>query len=414
MKTRNLAWGGLSSLTALLSLSALAGCELITAPDHDLIGQGGSTSSNGGGGGTTTTSNGGGGAGGATTSTGGAGGGPECTGPGDCPTPGNDCKKADCDASSMCAEVDKDPGDTCASSGGTKCDGAGNCVECIVAGDCPVNGSTCDASGQCVSPLCMNSMKDTTNEETDVDCGGTICPACVNTKDCALGTDCESGFCSSLKCAACTMDTDCGGGNYCDTGVCKPKQSDGTTCTATNQCSGACVTIGTGMVCCDSACTGGANGCKSCDGALTGGMDGKCIAVTANTDPKNNCDDTCTNGCVAGICDNKADTTTCGMGPSCMGTDALNPQDHCQTGTCTSPVATDCGVYSCDSTGNVCNMGTCTAHADCDSTHFCGGVGGAGGTAGDCTAKGIIGTPCAVNEECVMNNCDTAVTGLCI
>ena len=42
---------------------------------------------------------------------------------------------------------------------------------------------------------------------------------------------------------SCTADSQCGSGNYCDgsTNTCKPKQANGSYCTASNQCSTACV-----------------------------------------------------------------------------------------------------------------------------------------------------------------------------
>jgi hypothetical protein len=406
MITQNLAS---SRYAATLALLSLAGCELITAPDHDLIGgQGGSS---------TTTTTGGGGQGGSTTTTtttggggsgGGTGGGPECTMPSDCPAGANSCQDADCDNAGMCAIVNKTPGTACTEITDGKCDASGECVECLAPADCPILGSAC-TNGVCVSPLCMNGMKDTGNGETDVDCGGATCPDCANLKDCTAGTDCSSGFCNaSNKCEGCGVDGDCAGTDYClnpgpTTGVCTLKLANGTTCTGNNVCgSGACVSITTGptMICCDTACN---NGCKSCDGAFNGGTAGTCLNIV-NADPKNNCNDECSSGCNAGACVPTNEGNNCGMGPSCtVDTFQVNPQDTCVAGDCNSPAATDCGLYTCDSGTNACRA-ACTAHTECDATSYCGAL-GATETDGLCHAKKATAAVCAINEECANGTC---------
>ncbi len=39
-------------------------------------------------------------------------------------------------------------------------------------------------------------------KETDIDCGGPICPACADEKTCKIGTDCSSGVCAVGFCQA--------------------------------------------------------------------------------------------------------------------------------------------------------------------------------------------------------------------
>ena len=46
---------------------------------------------------------------------------------------------------------------------------------------------------------CSNGIKD--NDESDVDCGGTVCPACAIGKNCAADRDCSSGNCVNEICA---------------------------------------------------------------------------------------------------------------------------------------------------------------------------------------------------------------------
>ena len=64
-------------------------------------------------------------------------------------------------------------------------------------------------------PTCTDLI--TNGGETDVDCGGSICQTCPNTRTCAADSDCQSGYCGSR--GPC-MDGICG-----DRGVCAPKVS---------------------------------------------------------------------------------------------------------------------------------------------------------------------------------------------
>lgn len=100
----------------------------------------------------------------------------------------------------------------------------------------------------------MNGTRD--GDETDVDCGGGLCPACADGKGCSSGADCASkvcvgGACQALACddgvkngdetdrdcggicgatckagAVCGVDGDCKGG-ICSGGICAPTCTDG-------------------------------------------------------------------------------------------------------------------------------------------------------------------------------------------
>jgi hypothetical protein len=108
--------------------------------------------------------------------------------------------------------------------------------------DCMAVVETC-SGGACVKIHCTNGMLDTVLGETDVDCGGPC-------NGCALGEKCG------------TSDANCQN-NTCRDGVC-----------------------------CDAGCLGV---CESCVTIDTGGSDGSCLAVSAATDPANECP--------AGVCD---------------------------------------------------------------------------------------------------------------
>lgn len=78
-----------------------------------------------------------------------------------------------------------------------------------------------------VENTCNNSQKD--GAESDVDCGGAMCPKCADTKACGSNDDCASGFCDNNVCATktCAKDSECGSGLKCnlDEGICYTPES---------------------------------------------------------------------------------------------------------------------------------------------------------------------------------------------
>ena len=90
----------------------------------------------------------------------------------------------------------------------------------------------------CVAANCTDTVLNGT--ESDVDCGGTDCARCADTKVCRVGTDCASGVCTAGRCAppSCTdgvknqgeTDVDCGGSTTC------PRCADYKTCGAPTDC----------------------------------------------------------------------------------------------------------------------------------------------------------------------------------
>ena len=48
------------------------------------------------------------------------------------------------------------------------------------------------------APTCSDGLRN--RDETDVDCGGKICPKCIDAKICSDGSDCVSGVCRSRIC----------------------------------------------------------------------------------------------------------------------------------------------------------------------------------------------------------------------
>ena len=68
----------------------------------------------------------------------------------------------------------------------------------------------CNALGKCGPASCVNSQIDV--EETDIDCGGSMCDPCGLGENCAANRDCQSGVCDLLESNACEMANVCGNG----------------------------------------------------------------------------------------------------------------------------------------------------------------------------------------------------------
>ncbi|MBL8743698.1 MAG: hypothetical protein JNK04_21460 [Myxococcales bacterium] len=374
----------------------LAGCELIAAVDHDLIGSGGSGAgpSTGGAGGNGSGPVGGEGGApvGGNGGNGGSGGGPECTGPERCADPPA-CQTVACNNENCEAGADVAEGTACEISAGvpgvcfegTAADGDGSCVECVDNTQC-TNPDTCDTdTHQCEGPLCGNLTQDP--GETGIDCGGPSCGPCDNTQGCLVAGDCLSGFCNALQCDPCATNANCAGNQWCDTtlngGTCVPDKANGQACTTGDgECtSGNCNPIGGGTsMCCDTACAGT---CRSCAFADTGTTNGTCDDISVGTDPKNQCADhvngvDCNTGnCAAGgTCGFQAAATACNDGLFCTATDACNAGGTC-VGTGNPCVESD------DSCEDSCNEG-----------------------ANDCTAANPATTPCDENNDLTVGACD--------
>ena len=69
-------------------------------------------------------------------------------------------------------------------------------------------GGTCEGAADCDTALCRDGTcrviepaNGTKNgDETDIDCGGTMAPACADNKGCMVGGDCTSGVCKTNIC----------------------------------------------------------------------------------------------------------------------------------------------------------------------------------------------------------------------
>ncbi|WP_438037672.1 hypothetical protein [Sorangium sp. So ce128] len=320
-----------------------------------------------------------------------AGGATPCDTIGDCPTPATECVKATCEArccgttsvpdgtatmagqeagdckqqvcdgdggtTSIRDDTDKPADDECnvgtcpggspgsapktagtsCTTGGKVCDGNGACVGCLADTHCTAP-QVCDPMGThtCVDVSCTDGALN--GGETDVDCGGidagSGCAPCADDLECALDSDCASGYCNTAGLCATPscMDTDkngnetdvdCGGASFqgapacnrcgvgktcgvaddCTTGFCSggtcTAKPDGAPCVTNAECSSARCVDG---VCCNTACTGA---CQACSAAKKlRGVDGACGYIAAGGDPDDECPDTGAASCgTNGFCD---------------------------------------------------------------------------------------------------------------
>lgn len=488
-----LAWIAVGSLFVLVGA-----CSIVAEVDREEIPEGSSTGGTGGAGGT-----GGTGGTGATGGTGGTGGGGGCTSPSDCPgTDGDcqartctdstcgvsfttagtatvsqvdgDCKKLVCDGSGSVIAVNDNAdlptddndcttgtcvngspntsfvaeGTSCATGGGSVCDGAGACVECLGPSDCPTTGDLC-VGNECVPVTCGNSQLDT--GETDVDCGGPDCSPCADTLKCLENDDCQSGVCDATA-KTCTApacddevengsetDVDCGGscpngcaeGKACtEDGDCKGGDCDGTVCLATctdEERNGTETDVDCGGSCTTKCAVG-----KACAG------DGDCASdncVSNVCEPVDACANQVKDGDETDVDCGGPDCDPCGDGDECeIDTDCVNfcaeTSNLCVASHCDDEKKSgdetdvDCGG-SCPgcAAGDVCaDDGDCTGFCAatalvCVTSHCADEKQDEGETGVDCGGTCpllCIGDACTEGNQCKSGKCDEGGTNLCI
>ena len=101
--------------------------------------------------------------------------------------------------------------------------GGADCAACVVGATCRADADCASGhciGGRCLDPPCMNQVKD--RLETDVDCGGLECPPCGDGKRCGAAGDCSGASCirnvcrMPLACMPGTADCDLDPGNGCE------------------------------------------------------------------------------------------------------------------------------------------------------------------------------------------------------
>ena len=139
-----------------------------------------------------------------------------CTGDSDCQSGLCELTTGQCEAS-RCDDAVQNGDES-----GLDC--GGSCAPCAVAGctgpaDCA--GNACVA-GQCqtppVEPLCADGLQN--QDETAIDCGGSICVTCPTCGDGARNQDETAIDCGGVICPACVQGLGCLTGNDCASGAC--------------------------------------------------------------------------------------------------------------------------------------------------------------------------------------------------
>ncbi|WAS98760.1 hypothetical protein [Nannocystis punicea] len=301
---------------------------------------------------------------------------PGCGGPDDCPAAA-ECHAAVC-SDGACDEVAVTAGESCTTG---VCDGEGTCVECVTARDCPM-GQLCLAH-QCAPPTCGDGLQN--GMETDVDCGGPVCPACGDGAACDDDGDCDSGVCTGQVCqaAACDdgahngdeTDVDCGGPTCPDCGPGDGCQDDG-------DCdSGVC----TGQVCQAAACDDsvhngqetdvdcGGPTCPECQAGEDCQLGSDCDSgvCTGQVCQPPKCNDGVHNGDETDVDCGGATCPECQAGEGCL-IDADCDTGVCENGQCVEPGPACAAAPADPATGQRCPLFMkCTANSECGVFQGC-------------------------------------------
>ncbi len=280
------------------------------------------------------------------------------------------------------------------------CDDSNPCTDDVCsAGTCSYPAALAptlsDDPNDCKNPVCNSKILEQVNDDTETptddgnDCTLETCVGGMPHPFAGTGATCNgTGVCNSMGiCSSCTVPADCGADNLCVTWAC-----------TSNVCEPSYVAVNIEVA------NPTPNDCKAtfCNGTGTE------IVGNKNSDFAVNANECLVNSCTSGTpqTNNAPPMTTCGNGPSCAGSYAVNPQDTCVSGTCNSPGATDCGLYACNPATNACRT-ICVAHTECESTSYCGT---AGTPEADnlCHGKKPAAVACAIDQECQSGTCVAA------
>ncbi|MFT3775481.1 MAG: hypothetical protein QM820_59800 [Minicystis sp.] len=285
---------------------------------------------------------------------------------------GNPCTEDKC-TMGICENPPKPKETACGAASASVCDGAGHCIECLSNADCAANHPmtpVCDVKAkQCVS--CADGIKN--GKETDVDCGGPDCGAC-------LGQPCDP-------------QNNCGNGTFCSI------QDN---------------------ICCSTVC---GDKCEACVQVKTGQPDGTCAAVPYTMDPDNECGALGGCGqaphkcrCEDGMKNNDESDVDCGgmTCPRCGGgqmcgdpTDCASTVPACVSGACCSSLCTAPCFY-CDTFGQCISAPPGYPNATCSANQACGPAG--------VTCAGKAGAPCNAafgGADCLSGVCGGTPTKTC-
>ncbi len=284
-------------------------------------------------------------------------------------------------------------GTACSQSGGTKCDGAGVCVACTAAADCPAVANECQTAacfsgncsvanvfsgtvvslqtpGDCKKSVCNGSGAIVaTNDDTDVppddgkQCTIEACSGGVALHTpVTAGTACAAGKCDALgTCVACLSASDCpAGANECQKASCSAG-----TCGTTNVAAGTTATAQTPGDCKKNVCNGSGAIVASVDDLDLPLDDGKpCTTEACSAGVPQHTPVAVGTTCSAGKCDALGNCAGCISALDCPAA-----PNECETRSCTAGVcgfdkvasgtvtsaqtSGDCRQNQCDGLGNI-------------------------------------------------------------
>ncbi len=259
----------------------------------------------------------------------------------------DDCASMFCDPDTMtcgpsttCVDGERNGDETDVDCGGA-CPACDDGEGCVVDADCV--SMECDPGTMtCLPPAsCRDGVQN--GEESDVDCGGFLCPSCDDGQGCDDDADCTSGVCDE-DAGLCLPPA-------CDDGVANGDETD-------VDCGGSCPT----------ACDDG-EGCEQDLDCLSGICD-----EDTNTCSPGACDDGAQNGDETDVDCGGSCPNDCDSGQGCAdGDDCISQVCDPDALTCTPPACDD-GVQNGDESdvdcggacGNTCESGeTCNSGLDC-------------------------------------------------
>jgi hypothetical protein len=379
----------------------------------------------------------------------------------DLPIDANACTMDLCSAG--VASHPAEPGGTaCAQDGGALCDGAGRCVQCLAASDCPGSDTEC-STRSCAAGVCGVTFAPHAtplDEQVAGDCRQAICDGAGGTTVAALAADvpsddgnpctsetCSGGlpshpavvngtvctgpnggaFCNGGQCAQCALATDCPGSD----GECQHRTCNAGICGVSYELPATPVAAQTSGDCNERVCDGAggvatvpldtdlppddANACtdRLCDGGTALAPASAAGAACAQDQGK--------------VCDGAGACVECNVGADCAS--RVCASHLCQTATCSdgtkngAETGTDCGGGTCPAcapgqgclASADCASGLCTTASVCatptcsDSTRNgnetdvdCGG---------SCGATCAPGRACLAGADCRFGSCRSAVCG---
>jgi hypothetical protein len=129
---------------------------------------------------------------------------------GACPDGKGCAASVDCQSHVCTANVCQVPSCTDGAQNGTETDVDCGGAACVLAGNLCADTQTCGVAADCSSGVCLGSVCLTptcsdlveNGSESDVDCGGVVCPFCDAGQSCNAGSDCATGGCTASVCGS--------------------------------------------------------------------------------------------------------------------------------------------------------------------------------------------------------------------